>query len=293
MPKFQKRFPKNAKSYFDPASDEDYRRKHPAKYSILVCCGIAALVLPLIILILVNIFFPSPNSGFLILAMAGCFIVGIGLFNIVAAWIGQYLGHWVTLGCLLLGGALIAISCTIIYTPSIYVLFDEDVTSYYFMSLLFFTLPPIFYIMFRFAINSWLKRKRIGKSSLKKLKQGKRNYWWYEAIHAEYNMGLLYHLNKFLTIFYPVSLSLTIFLGWLPPIAPLISGIYALISLTIAAMSLFSSIQDNLDKYGVPIVILRQGKNKEIDSIIFDITLAAFPLAAAYVQFMMMIEAVF
>ena len=225
--------------------------------------------------------------------MAGCFIVGIGLFNIVAAWIGQYLGHWVTLGCLLLGGALIAISCTIIYTPSIYVLFDEDVTSYYFMSLLFFTLPPIFYIMFRFAINSWLKRKRIGKSSLKKLKQGKRNYWWYEAIHAEYNMGLLYHLNKFLTIFYPVSLSLTIFLGWLPPIAPLISGIYALISLTIAAMSLFSSIQNNLDKYGVPIVILRQGKNKEIDSIIFDITLAAFPLAAAYVQFMMMIEAVF
>lgn len=38
----------------------------------------------------------------------GAFIVGIGLFNIVAAALKQYLGHFVTLGCFLLGGLLMA-----------------------------------------------------------------------------------------------------------------------------------------------------------------------------------------
>lgn len=294
MPKFQKDFPKNAGSYFNPASDEEFKRKHPIGYGVLVGCGIGGLVLPLFILILVtSVFFPAPNSGFLFLAMVGCFIIGIGIFNIVAAWIGQYLGHWVTLGCFLLGGLLVAISCFIIYTPDIYALFDEEMVSFYFMSMLFLALPPIFYMMFRFAIESWLRRKKVSKSRIKKLKTGKRNYWWYEAIHEQYDMGLLYHLNKFLTVSYPITLGISILLGWVRAMAPFISGLYALISITVAAMALFASVQNNLDEYGVPVVILRQSKNKRIDSIIFDLAAAAFPLSAAYAHIVMMVGIVF
>lgn len=294
MPKFQKNCPKNGKSFFDPASDEDFKRQHPIGYGFLVGCGIGGLLLPQIILILVTcVFFPAPNSGFLILAMLGCFIIGIGIFNIVAAWIGQYLGHWVTFGCFLLGGLLVAISCVILYTPDIYTLFDEEIVGYYFMSLLFLALPPIFYLMFRLSINSWLRRKKVSKSSIKKLKKGKKNYWWYEAIHAQYGMGMLYYLNKFLTIFYPIVLGISILLGWLRPVAPLISGLYALISLIAAVMSFFTSIQNNLDEYGVPIVILRQSKSKRIDSIILDLAIAAFPLSAAYAHILVMVELVF
>lgn len=282
MPKFQKEFPKNAGSYFNPASDEEFKRKHPIGYGVLVGCGVGGLILPLIILFLVtSVFFPAPNSGFLFLAIAGCFIIGIGIFNIVAAWIGQYLGHWVTLVCFLLGGLLVAISCFIIYTPDIYALFDEEMVSFYFISIYFLALPPIFYMMFRCAIESWLRRKKIGKSRIKKLKKGKRNYWWYEAIHEQYNMGLLYRLNKFLTVSYPIALGISILFGWLRTMAPFISGLYTLISITVAGMALFTSVQNNLDEYGVPVVILRRSKNKRMDSIIFDLAIAAFPLYAA------------
>lgn len=294
MPKFQKEFPENAGSYFDPASDEDFKRRHPVGYGVLVGCGIGGLVLPLIVFILVtSVFFPAPNSGFLFLAMVGCFIIGIGIFNIIAAWIGQYLGHWVTIGCFLLGGLLVAISCVIVYIPDIYALFDEEMVSYYFMSMLLLALPPIFYMMFRFSIESWLRRKRVSRSRIKKFTKGKRNYWWYEAIHEQYNMGLLYHLNKFLTVFYPITLGLSILLGWLRVMTPIISGLYALISLTVAVMSFFSSVQNNLDEYGAPVVILRQSKSKRIDSIIFDLATAAFPLAAAYAHVLMMVRIIF
>lgn len=294
VPKFQKNFPKNAGHFFYPASDTDFKRKHPIGYGILVCCGIGGLVLPLFILILItSVIAPAPNSGFLFLAMVGCFIIGIGIFNIVAAWIGQYLGHAVTLGCFLLGGLLVAISCVIIYNPDIYTLFDEEMVSYYFFSLMLLALPPIFYLMFRFAIDSWLRRKKISRSKIKKLKAGKRNYWWYEEIHRQYNMGLLYHLNKFLTISYPITLGLSILLGWLRPVAPLISGLYAIVSLAVAAMSLFTSVQNNLEEYGVPIVLLAQSKSKRIDSILFDLAIAAFPLLAAYTHILLTIRTVF
>ena len=294
MPKFQKDFPKNAGSYFNSASDEDFKRRHPIGYGVLVCCGIGGLVLPLITFILVtSVFFPAPNSGFLFLAMVGCFIIGIGIFNVVAAWIGQYLGHWVTLGCFILGGLLVAISCVIIYIPDIYAQFNEEMVSYYFMSILFLGLPPIFYAMFRLSIDSWLRRHKISKSRIKKLKTGKKNYWWYEAIHQQYDMGPLYHLNKFLTVFYPITLGISILLGWLRAMTPLISVLYALISLTVAGMSLFASVQNNLDEYGVPVVILRQAKNKRIDSIVFDLAIAAFPLSAAYAHILMMVGIIF
>lgn len=104
MPKFQKEFPRNAIDYFDPSSDDAFKKAHPIKYGVLVICAIAALILPLVILLLLTeIWFPAPDSGFLLLAMAGAFIIGIGFFNIVSAWFGQYLGHLVTVGCVSLG----------------------------------------------------------------------------------------------------------------------------------------------------------------------------------------------
>lgn len=294
MPKFQKNFPKNAAGFLDPASDEAFKKKHPIGYWVLIACGIGGLVLPLAILILVtSVIFPAPNSGFLMLAMAGCFIIGIGIFNIIAAWIGQYLGHWVTIGSFLVGGLLVAVSLTIIYVPDIYALFDEAVVSFYFMTLLFLLPPPIFYLMFRHAVHEWLRRRKISKSRIEKMKKGKRNYWWYQALHEEFDLGLLYHLNKLQTIVYPVTAVLGLLFGWLRCMMPVVSGLYAVVSLLGAAMSLFSSVQMNLEEHGVPFVILAQRKNKGFDSIVFDLILAGFPLMAGYAHIMTMLETVF
>jgi MFS family permease len=283
MPKFQKNFPKNALDYFDPASDEEFKARHPIGYWVLVFFGILAIILPMIVFLLVTeLFFPVPSSGFLMLAYAGCFIIGIGLFNIVAAFIGQYLGHWVTFGAFLLGALMIAVSCVILYVPGIYAIFNEDIVSFYFISLLFYAVPPIYYLMFRMSVNSWLRAKRVSKTRIEKLKKGKRNYWWYQAIHDEMDMGLLYFLNKLFTIAYPVSLGILLLFGWLKYAALVIGAAYALISLIAGAMSLFSSIQTNKETFGQAIVLLRFDKNNRLCSILLDLAVAGIPMYITY-----------
>lgn len=287
-----KKFPKNAIRYFDPASDEAFKKKHPIGYGILAACSIGVLVLPLIILLLVTeLWYPAPNSGFLVLAIAGCFIIGVGLFNIVAAWIGQYLGHWVTVGCFLLGGAFVSISLVILYNPDVYALFDELMVAYYFTTMLFIALPPIFYLFFRLAVESWLRRKRISKNRIKNLKKGKKNFWWYEALHEEVNLGLIYYANKLVTILYPINLVLALTLGWLRFMTPVITGLYVIISVLSAGMSLFASFQNNIEEYGTPIVILRRTKNQGFTSSLFDLAMAAFPLLAGYAHLLAMLDA--
>ncbi len=280
--------PKGAASYFSPASDEAFKRRHPIGYGALVALGIFALMLPSFILIA---FLPRlPNSGFIMLAMAGCFIIGVGLFNLVAIIIGQYLGHLVTIGCFVVGGVLTGMSLLVMCDADIYAIFDSPMTDYYFFSLLFICLPPIFYGLFRMGMGSWMKRKKIRANVRNKLMKGYRNFWWYEEIHAQYGMGILYRMNKCVTILYPLTLLLTLILGWLRVMAPVISTLYAAMSLLLAAMSIFFSVQNNIDEYGQLFVLLRKQKNKGIDSVVFDLFMAAFPLMAGWVHIKMMLD---
>lgn len=293
MPKFQKEFPKNAKQYVDPSFDEAYKKKHPVGYWILVACGIGVLILPLIIWILVTgIWYPAPNSGFSVMAIAGCFIIGIGFFNIVAAFIGQYLGHWVTAGCLFLGSVLVSISLFIMYKPNVYALFDEYMVTYYFVTILFLVVLLIFYVSFRYGVDSWLRNKRVAKGTIKKLKKGKKNFWWYEALNATVGMGLIYHINKLFTILYLLELALALLFGWLRFMVPVITVLYVVISIIIAVMLLFSAVQKNIDAYGTPVILLRRNERGGFDSSILDLGLMVFPLGIAYAHILVMLDAI-
>ena len=116
-PHFTKKAPKNKWEYFSPASDEDFKRLHPIGYKVLCLIGITALMLPQIIYILYCLLInPAPNEWTLMLGYVGTFVIGIGLFNIVAAWIHQYLGHLLTAVCLLGGTALTLFSMYLLYT---------------------------------------------------------------------------------------------------------------------------------------------------------------------------------
>lgn len=115
-PTFNKEFPKDACKYFSVESDYEFMEQHPIGYRILVCIGIFVLFLPSILyLVFVSAIFPAPNSSWLILGYVGAFIIGVGFFNIVAAYINQYLGHMVTLLCLLGGTIFIVFSCLMLY----------------------------------------------------------------------------------------------------------------------------------------------------------------------------------
>lgn len=293
MPKFQKHLPKDAHLFFHPASDEEFKRRHPVGYKVLVACGITGLFLPLFLFMLATLFlWPVPESGFLLLGGVGCFIIGIGFFNIAAAWIDQYLGHWLTISAFFGGSLLVAISCTVLYVPDIYSLFDEELTDCYFLTLLLLCLPPIFYFIFRVSLESWLRRKGASRSKIKKLMKGKRNFWWYEEIHSMYDLGLLYLLNKLVTVAYPVALVLALFLGWLRAVIPIICGLHILVALAMAVMNFFSGVQDNMEEYGTPIVLLRRNSQKGIDSVVFHLWMAIFPLASAYAHLKMVLDIV-
>ena len=115
-PTFNKKFPKDAYKYFSIEYDYEFMEQHPIGYRILVCIGIFASMLPVIsYLVFVLAIFPAPNNPWLILGFVGAFIIGIGLFNIVAAYINQYLGHMVTFLCFLGGTISIIASCLMVY----------------------------------------------------------------------------------------------------------------------------------------------------------------------------------
>lgn len=116
IPKFNRTMPKNAKKFFSPESDEAFKKEHPIGYVILVLCGITVLLLPAVIFyLLTQYIYPVPAGLWLIIGIAGGFIFGIGLFNIVAAWIEQYLGHAVTNICILSGIIIMIISSLFAY----------------------------------------------------------------------------------------------------------------------------------------------------------------------------------
>ena len=116
QPVFSRSMPKHAASYFSMDSDERFKREHPRAYPLLVCIGGTALLLPMLGFIAVTQFILlAPNSPWLMLGCLGSFVFGIGLFNIVAAWLHQYLGHAVTAICLSLGALMTAASCLILY----------------------------------------------------------------------------------------------------------------------------------------------------------------------------------
>lgn len=116
-PKFQKKAPKNKWEFFSAQSDESFKALHPKGYYILCAVGGIALLLPMwLYLIYILAINPAPNEWTLAIGWVGTFIIGIGLFNIVAAWIHQYLGHFLTFICIFGGSALTALSLFLLYS---------------------------------------------------------------------------------------------------------------------------------------------------------------------------------
>lgn len=112
-PVYSWRFPRGEAAYWaTPYSDVSFQAAHPRLYVLLVVLGIFVLLLPAVaFVVLAGLVLPGAmDNGWVLLGFTGGFVAGIGLFNLVAAWMHQYLGHWFTLGCLLVGGVLMAVS---------------------------------------------------------------------------------------------------------------------------------------------------------------------------------------
>ena len=95
--------------YLSISSDEEFKAAHPVAYGILITIGLVVLFLPCVVFaVAAGRAAGNPNNGWILLGVLGGFVGGVGLFNLVAAWLHQYLGHVFTLACLLVGGGLMA-----------------------------------------------------------------------------------------------------------------------------------------------------------------------------------------
>jgi len=283
-PYFTKKAPKNALEFFSRKSDEGFKALHPIGYWVIAISGIIALFLPLAVYIIYMLGLNGDQivGGWAFLALLGCMVMGVGLFNIVAAFIHQYLGHRLTFGCLLGGGAMLALSIFMINNPE---LWDVNVSIYYFGSLFFMLLPAIAYFLFRFRVETWLKRKkRISSSRFRRMTKGLKNYWWYEKLHEETGLGALYYLNKAFIILFVSVFTLTLLTGLIKEMSVIICPLQVTVYILTAIMALFSQIERNLQYYGTPIVIIAKTPNDGIDSVVFDIIMILFVLLMGYLN---------
>ncbi len=113
-PRFPARLPENWKTFFDPRSDDALKRKNPRKFMRIQLIGVAALCAPMILYLYLTLaVFAVPDSAWILTGLAGAFGFGIGLFNIVSAYVGQYMGHKVT-AISLIGGVLLQIGSVVL-----------------------------------------------------------------------------------------------------------------------------------------------------------------------------------
>ena len=132
------------------------------------------------------------------------------------------------------------------------------------------------------------RTKHIRKSRFRNLIKGKKNYWFYEALHKEVNLGFPYHLNKIFIILYVSLFVLTLFTGFIKTMTFVLCLMHVLLSILSALMIGFARIQENLDYHGTHIVIWRKSRNGGVDSALLDIIIVLFALAPAYLVIMLL-----
>ena len=277
--------------YFTPESDEWFKKKHPVGYGFLVALGIFAFVLPLLCLL---VYFVSagegdePVGGWAILAILGCIAIGVGLFNLVAIIIKQYLGHTLTAICLGGGGLIVALSVFMIENPHLY---DIDISMYYFITLVFLLVPPIYYFFFRLNVIEYLSGKlKRRERTLRKSMKGKKNFWWYQSIHDEFGIGSIYHLNLVFTLLYVVAATVTLVLGFFKVTIPIVCAINLLTYAATAILSVYASLMYNTNTYNSPVVIFRRSASKRIDSSLLDLFSLLFMLGIGWAEVKLCLE---
>ena len=103
--------PKNADYYFNPDSDDAFKRKHPVGYVFLVVLGLIALITPMIVYgVYVIANYGNDANLWFLLGLFGSLSIGVCFLNFVSIIIKQYLGHLLSIVSFIVGMVLILIS---------------------------------------------------------------------------------------------------------------------------------------------------------------------------------------
>lgn len=219
--------------------------KNSKKNKLVQVCSCFVWFAAVFLFIASMILLPGDDNAFWILGFIGSFFVGFSLFIVVAGAEPKALGVKFLPGLffasLFFGLFLVAISCIFRYVPFAYNALDKPAVSRYFIcwGCLFFC--ALIYVIFRLQVSAWVRQQGVSKTTVKKLLKGKRNYWWYQSVHKEHSLGVLYYLNLALTIIWPVAMFLNAILGWWKPVQKGIASIVGVCLMISAAAMIISA----------------------------------------------------
>ena len=195
----------------------------PSNKALINILRLFAVVVPLSLYLVFTLLFPPLISGFIVLGIAGCFVIAFGLELIIDLLDRTFIGKTITTIVFVIGCCVLAISVFCSYSPYVHSVLSEDMVIFYFLIWSFLLYIGIIYLLYRFNIKKMHKNKKITNSTIKKCLKGYRNFWFYEGLHQQYNLGILYPINKALVYSGIVTCILHCILGWLFSISPIIS----------------------------------------------------------------------
>ena len=103
--------PENADYYFNPDSDDAFKRNHAVGYVFFVVLGLIALITPMIVYgVYVIANYGNDANLWFLLGLFGSLSIGVCFFNFVSIIIKQYLGHLLSIVSFIVGMVLILIS---------------------------------------------------------------------------------------------------------------------------------------------------------------------------------------
>lgn len=192
---------------------------------------VLAFMLPLVAYLMLVTWLYPVNSGFIVLGIAGCFILGLGFMNVVSALDDMSLGWGVSAVVMLIGSALVAVSCVMMYVPSIYGQLNEYRITFYFVIWTFLALSAVYYGFFRGAVNRCLQGKGWSKTKIKKAKKGLCNYWLYRQLGQQADMRWICRINQVYVLLFPLVVVIQLLFGWWNVVYPVTMGATVLLLL--------------------------------------------------------------
>ena len=131
----------------------------------------------------------------------------------------------------------------------------------WFVSPLLLLFPMFHYLFFREGMKNRFKRKKVVKRDVRILMRGKKNFWWYQAIHEKYDIGFVYFLNLSYTVLFLVTLASMLLFGWLRVMNYVNAVLYTVTMLFGTVLGFFGMTENNIAQYGKPWIALRFEKN--------------------------------
>ena len=108
----------------------------------------------------------------------------------------------------------IVASLLCLYVPAIYRLFDGNHVAVYFTLWLILAFDAVCYVIFfRVPMRAWLRHGK-GVRGFSRAQAGLPNLLWYQDIHRQRNIGMIYPVNLSFSLVFLVALVLHLLLGW-------------------------------------------------------------------------------